>query len=548
MLREFIEQLDKLPQRALINSAAVDAKKPLIGVISAENQLTTSHNSLDELVNQVVQGIVAAGANATVAHIPCVEHNSLHGAHAAKYDLPSRELAANAVELICANDYYDALVFVASEQCLVAGMLIGAIRMNVPCAFVAQGTAAPVRYDKKEYGYSLYFEQIARIKSGKTPYDMISELESNLPIVSGTDCDSYSANSLNCMLEVVGLAPKGNGTAAAGTVERKKIAYSAGQLAARLFSDKFTPRRILTQAMLTNLICFDLACGGSSTAQLNLTAIAKELGVRGIDFKTVGDLGKSTPVLLSKENPNLCLMPQLHKAGGTFAMINRLIEGKVIDGNVYVNEDTTLAEAVSSTRIANNRVIRPIAEPVRNSAQLRTVSGNIAQEGAFVQFRCDEPVFVGNARVYNNEEMAIDAILHKEIKEGNVLIIRAEGVKSGPGMREIYAAPALLKGFGLSEKVAIITDGRIADIYDGIIVGHVTPETTDSAYLTVIQDGDEVEINVPKGRISCSINAKELSQRVKNNTQSVQNYGNTYLKQWSKGCGNALDGCYTKRK
>lgn len=548
MLREFIEQLDKLPQRALVNGVSVDAQKPLIGIISAANQLSSSHNNLDDIVKQVSDGIVSCGANVKVAYVPSVECNAMHGSHAAKYDLPNRDLVANSVELICSNDYFDALVFVASEQNVVAGMLLGAIRLNVPCAFVSQGTASPVRYDKKEHGYSLYFEQIARIKSGKTPYDMISELQSNLPLVSGTDCDSYGANSLNCLLEVAGLAPQGNGTAGAGTVERKKIAFEAGRLAARLFSDKLTPRRILSQAMLTNLCIFDLACGGSSTAQLNLVAIAKELGVRNINFKTIGDLGKCTPVLLSKENPNLCIMTQFHKAGGVYAMAQQLVEGKVIDGDVYVKEDCTLAQAVASVRNNNRNVIRAANNPVKDSAYLRAVSGNLAQEGAFVQYRNTEPVFVGTARVYNNEEMAIDAILHKEIREGNVVVIRAEGAKSGPGMREIYAAPALLSGFGLSDKVAIVTDGRIADIYDGMIVGHITPETSDSDYLTVIQDGDEVEINVLKGRISCNINAKELAQRVKNNTQSMQNYGNFYLKQWSKNCYNALEGCAVKKK
>ena len=546
MLREFIEQLDKLPQKALTRCVGIDTDKPLIGIISAQNDLSLAHSSLDEIAERVKEGVIGSGANAKIQHISSVDCSLLRG-QSAKYDLPSRDLTANSVELICSNEFFDGLVFVASEPNIVAGMLIATIRLNIPCAFVCGGPMSPIVTQRKERGFSYFYEQIVGIKKGKTSLETLLAIESKLPLALGTDCERYGSNSFNCVVEALGLAVRGNGTATANSVERKNIAYKTGELICKLVDNKCTPRRILTQAALTNIVTFDLACGGSSTTMLNLIAIAKELGVKNVSFKTIGDLSKATPTLLCQEDENACIMTQFHKAGGVYAMLKQLLDAKLIKGDVTVGEDTTLQSLLDDVTVINTNVVRSADNNVMPSSRLRVISGNVAENGAFAQYK-DEPTFSGAAKVYANEEMAIDAILHREVKACSVIVIRGEGPKSGPGMREIYSTLALLKGFGLSDKVAVITDGRIADMYNGIVVGHVTPETGERNLFSVLQDGDEIEINVTKGTIKADIKAKELAKRYRDSDVSVGNFGNFFLKNWAKACSTALEGCVIKTK
>ena len=547
MLREFIEQLDKLPQKAMVNCVGIDAEKPLIGIISAKNDVSTAHKDLDAICSRVKEGILASGASTKSAYVSSIDCTALHGTQSLKYDLPSRDLTANAVELLCSNEFFDGLVFVASEPNIVAGMLLGAIRMNIPCTFVCEGTMMPIVYQNKERGFIHFYEQIARIKTGKTPFEAMSEIESNLPLALGTDCERYGANSFNCILEAVGLAVRGNGTAAALSVERKNIAYKTGELAVKLANSKWTPRRLLTQTSLCNMAILDLACGGSSTTMLNLLALAKELGIKNLTFKTIGDMAKSTPLLLNREDENRCIMPQFHNAGGVYAMLKQLLEARLVRGDVYVYDGVSLEQLIEGVTVNNIQVIRPADNSVMGSSRLRAIYGNVAEDGAFVQYR-NEPSFTGTAKVYSNEEMAVDALLHREIRSGDVVVIRGEGPKSGPGMREIYTSLALLKGFELEDKVAVITDGRISDFYDGIAVGHITPESGEQSLFSVLQDGDEIEISIPKGKINCDVKAKELSQRYRDADIGVSNYGNFFLKNWAKTCSSATEGCAYKAK
>lgn len=545
MLREFIEQLDKLPQKALCRSVGIDTNKPLIGIISAQNDVSVSQGNLDELCECVKVGVIASGANAKIQRIASVDTTLLRG-QSAKYDLPNRDLTAASVELVCSNDFFDGLVFVASDPNVVVGMLIAAIRLNVPCAFVCGGTMSPVRNQRKEHGYGYFYEQIASIKKGKTSFEAVSAILENLPLVNGSDCERYGSNSFNCALEALGLAVRGNGTAAATSVERKNIAVKTGELVCAMVENKRAPRRVLTATAINNIVRFDLACGGSSTTMLNLIAVGKELGLKTITFKAIGDLAKTTPTLLCQEDENTCIMTQFHKAGGVYAMLKQLLDGKLIK-DFELGTGDGLQSLLEEVTVVNTNVIRSADNSVMSTSRLRALSGNVAESGAFVQYK-DEPTFSGVAKVYANEEMAIDALLHREVKAGDAVVIRGEGPKSGPGMREIYATLALIKGLGLEDKVAVITDGRIADNYDGIVVGHVTPETGERNLFSVLQDGDEIEINVTKGTIKADVKAKDLAKRYRDSDATVSNFGNFYLKNWAKGCSTALDGCVYKSK
>ncbi len=547
MLREYIEQLDKMPQKILAASREIDISKPLIGIICAQNDITAAQGELDELCRRVKEGIIASNANSKISYIPSIDCTAMHGTPSTKYDLPSRDLVANAVELLCSAEMFDGLVFIASEPNVVCGMLIGAIRLNIPCVFLCQGVMSPFFDGKKEFGFVHIYEQIARIKTGRASYEEIENIEHNLPFALGTDCERYGANSFNCIIEAVGLAVRGNGTAPAGSVERKKIAYETGKLAVQLAENKWTPRRVFTQATMNNIVTLDLACGGSSTTMLNLIAISREVGVKNTNFKTIGDAARTTPLLLANDDGK-CIMRQFHRAGGVYAMLKQLLDGELINGKTFVYDGVTLQDLLSKVTVADPNIIRSVDNKLAPSSRLRTIYGNVAENGAFVCCGGKNNVFIGHAKVYQNEEMAIDALLHREIKAGDVLVIQNEGPKSGPGMREIYVSLALLKGYELEQKVAVITDGRIADFYNGFAVGHITPETGEQNIFSILQDGDEIEINLTKGKISFDIKAKDLNQRYRQHEVSVGNYGNFFLKNWARTCNTAIEGCTYKAK
>lgn len=547
MLREFIEQIDKLPQKALINRLEIDTDKPCIGIISAQSGVVSSHNNLNDICKRVYDGVVECGCSAKFAYVSSLDCTAMHGTQTTKYDLPSRDLTANAVEIICSNDFFDGIVFVSTEPNVTCGMLLAAIRLNVPCAFVCQGVMSPIVFNRKERGYAHYFEQIARIKTGKTAYEKLEEIERNVPLVTGSDCERYGQNSFNCLLEAAGLAVRGNGTAPARSAERYQIARQTGRLIAKLTEEKCTPRRMLSLPTLCNMAKLDLACGGSSTTVINLLAIAKELGLKTFNLKSIADFSKSTPLLLSNEDSSRCLMNCFHEAGGVFAVLKQLERANQIKTDVAYSETETLSDVLKNVDTPDLSTIRPADNSVNLSSRLRVLYGNLSEDGCVAQFGT-ATAFNGPAKVFDNEEMAIDALLHREIRAGDVLVIRGEGPKSGPGMREIYATLALLKGFELSDKVAVVTDGRIADFYEGIVVGHVTPETNEDTVFSVLQDGDIIDINVAKGRISCDVKAKELSQRFREKEVGVSNYGNFYLKNWAKTCSSAAEGCVYKPK
>ena len=542
MLKEYIDQLNKLPQKIFAESIEIDAKKLTIGIICAQSETTLAHQGLDNVCPKVKEGILQSGAICKTMYISSTDDTLLRDTASAKYSLPSRDLTASQVEMLCATECFDGIVFVASQPNTVCGMLIGAMRVNIPCTFVCQGVMSPIVFEGKEYGYAHYAEQIALLKLGKTPYADLQQIEQNLPVSFGTDCESYSDNSLNCLLEVIGLAQIGNGTTTANTVARNLIAVQTGKLAVTLAQNKCTPRRVFTQSVLENLVKIDLACGGSTTTLMNLIAVAKELSNKNITLKSIGEIAKSTPLLLGKEHGKDCLMNQLASAGGIVAVAKCLADGKLIDTKVELANGSTLENLLANAVVTNENIVRSVENAIMPQCPLQVVFGNIAEDGAFVRSN-ESKTFNGTAKVYANEEMAIEAILHREIAKGDVLVVRNEGPTSCPGMREIILPFALLKGYGLEKDVAVVTDGRISDGYGGFAVGHVTPETNFPTLFTVLQDGDEIEINIAKGKIACDIKAKELQQRLRHVDDQIGNYASPFLRNWAKNCDTASNGC-----
>jgi dihydroxy-acid dehydratase len=541
MLREIIEQLDKLPQKVMANSLEMDVSMPVVGIVSAQSELSLAQNGLNELVKRVKEGVISAGGYAKVLHVPSIDVAASHGTDCNKYELPLRDLTADAVEILTSCDIFDALVFVVSEGAVAAGMLLGAIRVNIPCTFVFGGVMTPLLTNGKQHGLLEIYRQVARLKTGKLSRDNLNRIQNNLPINSGTDCETYGANAFNCVLEALGLAVGGNSTAPSLGPTAKGAAYTAGRNIIKVANSKLTPKRMLTHTALLNASTFDLACGGDGTTQLNLIAIAKEVGDRNFTLKTISDLGKTTPVLLGAVDGSAPLMYQFDNAGGVYGMVKQLTEAKLFNADFDTCTGRKMAEEIADVTV-DEGVIRPQSNAVMASATLRVLYGNVAEEGCLCHFH-GENTFSGYAKVYQSEESAIDALLHREIKPDDILVIKSEGPKSAPGMRQIYMALSLLEGLGLNEKVAVITDGRVAGFFKGIAVGHVTPETSAKGMFSILQDGDEIEISVVKGKVSTDIKAREQTLRFRDLDLGTANYSNRFLKEWSKAVSPATDGC-----
>ena len=519
MIKEKYEGLDKIHQRATLNAMNFDLNKSVIAIVSAQSEMVFSHTTLDSLVKYVSDGVIAAGATPKVVHVATVGSSTSYGTAAAKYDLPMRENIAQSIEVIASCEMIDGFVFVASDPSTCAGMLLGAVRTNIPSIFVSGGVMSPiVNSEGVNSGTSFWYTAIGEIKSGKINVDQFESIDKKLPTFLGTNCEEYAPNSFNCLLEALGLALMGNSTLFATGIARQKLAQASGEWVVKMVQNNLTPSKMLTKNSLTAAMCLDLALGGCTSTQLHLLALSTELfnchKTATVDFKKLESLCKTIPILAQKGNTKLGYAQDFFNAGGVYAVLHELELGQYITCDYTAYNGKSMSEIIAKAKILDDNIIRTPINPVSTSSNIRVLYGNIAENGALMHFNGDMTPFVGPAKVYENEEIATTAILEKEIKKGNVLVIKNEGAKACPGMREIFQPFAILKGMGLDKDVAVITDGRIsAGMYDGIAVGHITPECGEGGALTIVEDGDIIEISPQKCKINVDLKAREISRR-----------------------------------
>ena len=544
MLREIIEQIEKLPQKTMFNTMLTNTDLPIIGVVVENNEISLTDSNNYEAAKYVCDGVRANNATAKIVSLPSIDCTANNDTAGAKYDLPQRDLVADNVELIASTEMYDGIVFVTSQPNVAAGMLLGAIRLNIPCAFVFGGTMQPINTQGKLHGMVDVCRQITRIKYGKTELNQ-TQVAQNCPPIAGTDCERYGQSSFNCVLEALGLAVSGASTVSAQSYALKQVAFETGKTIVNAANDKLSPRRIITASAMHDAIMADLAIEGCSTTVLNMIAVAKALGIKTFNLKAVGDIAKITPVLLQPQD-NVPIMVNLQQSGGVYAVLKRLYEENFVKCEHITIMGTPLQDSLQNFVVADNSNIKkPSDKNVKQSANLRVLYGNLAEEGCICHYH-GQANFEGVAKVYDSTESAIDAIMHREIRPNDVVVIKNEGPKSAPGMREVYLPFALLEGMELANKVAVITDGRIPDFYKGIAVGHITPESASQSLFAVLQDDDDIEISVTKGKISCDVKAKELQSRLRSFDNASGNYANRYLRKWSKAASNASEGCVTE--
>lgn len=546
MLQEILQQLERLSTKLLANKISVDGKKPQICIVSTQNDCSLTNAHIDNVVSFVSNGIASNGGNCHTVHISTLDSNSLPLSTQAKYSLPSRDLIANEIEVIASNQLFDGFVFVGGDNNATAGMLIGAIRVNKPALFVGCGIMSAINYDGKQCGLFDIMSTIGMLKNNKINKEQFSQIEQTAPLVGGFDCNRYGHASFSCMLEAVGLSVRGSSTVIATSPQQNKLAAEAGSQIVQMVVDNITPRKVLTNNALMNGIMTDLACGGCSTTTLNTIAVAKELGIKTINLRTIDELSRTTPLLLvpAKTSP---IMYQLDNAGGIYAVMKQLLVAKLLKNDAIRYDNKEIGSVVESTKVLDANVVVTYNKTTSSSSTLRVLYGNVANGGCMCHYH-DNNSFVGKAKVYNNQEAVIDALMHKEIKAGDVVVILNEGVDSGIGMQEIMLPLAIIEGMGLSSKVAVLTDGRISDGYSGIAIGHITPETADNSIFAVLQDGDEIEISIPKGKVNCDIKAKELAQRVKQLYSDGGGFSTTFLRNWSRTTSGPMEGCIAKSK
>lgn len=518
MAKELLQGMERAPQRSLLKALGLsdeEINKPLIAIISAKSEIVPGHVHLDRITDAVKASIYANGGTPVVIPSIGVCDGIAMGHQGMRYSLPSRELIADSVESMLYGHSFDGAVLVPNCDKIVPGMIMGAARVNIPTVMVSGGPMQSGYFKGKKVSFSSVYEGIGAVKTGSMNLDELSELESCACPGCGSCCGMYTANSLNCLSEALGIALPGNGTILASSAERERLAKRAGSAIMKLVSNSITPRMILTKAAFMNALAVDMAIGASSNTVLHLFAIANECDVK-LDLKMFQAVSDKTPNLCKLSPASSYDMDDLGKAGGIMAIIAELNKKGLIDGNALTVTNKPLIDSYENATILNEEVIHSIESPLSDVGGISVLYGNIAEEGAVIKRSAvSNMTFSGTAKVYDREEDAVNAIMSGQIQKGNVVVIRYEGPVGGPGMREMLSPTSALSGMGLDKDVALITDGRFSGATRGMAIGHVCPEAALGGKIALIKDGDKIDIDIPKGKLSLDVNAKELATRAK---------------------------------
>ncbi len=519
-MQEICNSMEKAPQRALLKALGLtdeEIAKPLIAVVSAKSEIVPGHAHLDRITDAVKAGIYANGCTPVVVPAIGVCDGIAMGHGGMRYSLPSRELIADGVETMLAGHAFDGAVFVPNCDKIVPGMLMGAARVNIPSVFVSGGPMESGIFKGKRVGLSSVFEGVGAVKNGSMSLDELTALENAACPGCGSCCGMYTANSLNCLCEALGMALPGNGTALAVSSERIRLAKNAGAAVCTLVRDAITPRMIMTKRAFTNALALDMALGASTNTILHLFAIAAECNIQ-LDLDLVQSISDQTPTLCKLSPSTDVDMEQLGLAGGVMAVLHELAKKNLIDGSAHTVHGCALADDYEHAHVLNTAVISKIDSPISPVGGLAVLRGNLAEAGAVVKRSAVDKsmlAFTGKAKCFNCEEDAVSAIYGGRIKKGDVIVIRYEGPAGGPGMREMLSPTSALVGMGLDKDVALITDGRFSGATRGAAIGHVSPEAAADGKIALVADGDVIKIDIPGGRLNLDVPAKTLQARQK---------------------------------
>ena len=510
--------MQQAPHRSLFNALGYtkeELDRPLVGIVSSYNEIVPGHMNLDKIVDAVKMGVAMAGGTPIVFPAIAVCDGIAMGHTGMKYSLVTRDLIADSTECMAMAHQFDALVMVPNCDKNVPGLLMAAARLNIPTVFVSGGPMLAGHIHGKKRSLSSMFEAVGSYAAGTMTEEEVREYEEKVCPTCGSCSGMYTANSMNCLTEAIGMGLPGNGTIPAVYSERIKLAKHAGMAVMELLKKDIRPRDIMTKAAFMNALTMDMALGCSTNSMLHLPAIAHEAGV-DIDLDIANALSEKTPNLCHLAPAGPTYMEDLNEAGGVSAVMTELNKIGLLDTSCMTVTGKTIAENIQGVVNKNPEVIRPVENPYSKTGGIAVLKGNLAPDSAVVKRSAVVPemmVHEGPARVFDCEEDAIAAIKGGKIVEGDVVVIRYEGPKGGPGMREMLNPTSAIAGMGLGSSVALITDGRFSGASRGASIGHVSPEAAVGGPIAFVEEGDIIKINIPENTLNVDISDEEMAAR-----------------------------------
>ena len=508
----------RAPHRALLKALSItdsEMKRPFVAVVNSYSEYIPGHMHLREIGEAVKAGIRNAGGVPFEFQTIGVCDGLAMNHPGMKYSLPSRELIADSIEVMLTAHPMDAVVFIPNCDKIVPGMLLAACRMNIPAIFISGGPMMSGKCDGTKYGLSEMFEAVGSYSAGKIDERKLHELEVKSCPTCGSCSGMYTANSMNCLTEAIGMALRGNGSIPAVYSARLRLAKLAGMQVMELWRKNIRPRDIMTPAAFHNAETVDMALGCSTNTMLHLPAIAHEAGVE-IDLDKANEISANTPNLCHLAPAGDTFMEDLDQAGGVWAVMKELTKKGLLDTSCLTVTGKTLGENLEGVENLNPEIIRPIENPYSQNGGIAVLKGNLAKDGCVVKQSAvaqEMMVHEGPARVFDSEEDAIAAIYAGKINPGDVVVIRYEGPRGGPGMREMLNPTSAIVGMGLGSSVALITDGRFSGATRGAAIGHVSPEAADGGVIGLVEEGDSISIDIPNCSIVLNVSDEVLSER-----------------------------------
>ena len=541
--------VERAPHRALLHALGwrqADIDKPLIGIVNSFNEIVPGHIHLPQIAQAAKAGVRSGGGFPFEVNTIAVCDGIAMNHPGMKYSLPSRELIADSVEIMAEAHAFDALVFIPNCDKIVPGMLMAAVRLNLPAIFVSGGPMLAgrrkVNGQEERVDVNTIFEAVGKVAAGKMEAEELEELEELACPGCGSCSGMFTANTMNCLTEALGMGLAGNGTIPAVDARRLQLAQKAGQQIMKLLDDNVRPRDIVTRQAIHNAFSVDMALGGSTNSVLHLIAIAHEAGVE-FPLTTVNEISQRTPHLTKLRPSGEYHVEDLDRAGGIPAVM------KELEGLLHLKAKTasgkSVAGVIADSHNHDKEVIRPITHAHSASGGIAILFGNLAPEGAVVKRAAvaeDMMFHQGTARVFDSEEEATRAIMHKNINSGDVIVIRYEGPKGGPGMREMLTPTSLLSGMGMDKEVALITDGRFSGATRGAAIGHVSPEAASGGPIAALKDGDIIKIDVAHQRLDVELSEKEMGKRLSKLAEFEPKVKSSYLRRYAEKVSSASAG------
>lgn len=525
------------PHRSLFHALGLteeEQARPLIGIVSSHNEIVPGHMNIDKIVEAVKLGVAMAGGTPIVFPAIAVCDGIAMGHTGMKYSLVTRDLIADSTEAMALAHGFDGLVMVPNCDKNVPGLLMAAARVNIPTVFVSGGPMLAGRVEGKKTSLSSMFEAVGAYNAGRIDDEKLREYECKTCPTCGSCSGMYTANSMNCLTEALGMGLRGNGTVPAVYSARIELAKHAGMAVMDMVRKDIRPRDIMTEKALMNALTVDMALGCSTNSMLHLPAIAHECGVE-LNLDIANEISARTPNLCHLAPAGRTYMEDLDEAGGVYAVMNELAKRDLLSLDCMTVTGRTIGENISGCENLDPTVIRPIDDPYSTTGGIAVLKGNLAPEGSVVKRSAVLPemlVHEGPARVFDCEEDAQAAINAGRIVAGDVVVIRYEGPKGGPGMREMLNPTSAIMGMGLGNSVALITDGRFSGATRGACVGHVTPEAASGGVIGVVEEGDIISINIPENRIELKVDDDVIAERLKNFTPKKKELTG-YLKRYA---------------